>query len=477
MQKQLETKSHALVVDLDGTLIKTDMLFETLILFMKKKPWALLMIPIWLFGGMEKLKERLAQEVIPDPTLIPYHEEVVNWCRAQAAAGVPVYLATGTNIRVAESMAQHLGFFCGVIASDGFVNRVGAAKLSSIEETLKNAPFTYAGDCSTDLPIWASAAGAVTVGVSASLRNKVAQHTKLEQVFEVPSTGIKTLTKAIRVHQWVKNLLVFVPLFTAHKFSLPIFATACIAFAAFCLISSSVYVLNDLLDLEADRAHPRKSQRPFASGRLSIFSGLVLLPLLVLGALALSLLLPTAFRMILLTYLAVTLAYSFYLKPRVLIDVLTLASLFTLRIFAGAFALNVVLSEWLLAFSVFIFLSLAFVKRYAELDNLKRRGLQMPPGRAYRVEDADQLATFGVTSGYMAVLVLALYMNSPKVAALYNNSELLWLMCPTMIYWTSRIWLAARRGEMNEDPIIFAFKDKASYAVGFIMLAVVLAAI
>jgi len=276
--------------------------------------------------------------------------------------------------------------------------------------------------------------------------------------------------RALRPHQWAKNALIFAPLLAAHQArSLHQLSAVLMATVAFCLCASSVYILNDLLDLEADRAHPRKSRRPFASGALSIKTGLVLGPLLLLGGVVLAAFLPGKFQLVFATYYVLTCAYSFDLKGRVIVDTLSLAALYTLRIIAGAAAADVPLSFWMLLFSIFLFLSLAFVKRYAELDSLRRRARLRAAGRGYHVEDLGVLQSLGSASGYMSVLVLALYINSPEVAALYTRPKMIWLLCVLVLYWISRVWMKAHRGEMHDDPVVFALKDRMS--LGIVALA------
>ena len=282
---------------------------------------------------------------------------------------------------------------------------------------------------------------------------------------------------ALRVHQWVKNLLVFLPLAAAHRAASPeAWFAAALAFAAFALVASSAYVVNDLADLAADRLHPRKRQRPFASGALPVAAGFVAAPVLVLAGAALGLLLPPLFQLALATYLALTLSYSFALKRIAVLDVVVLAALYTLRVIAGTFALGLDLSFWLLAFSMFVFLSLALVKRYAELHAARleqRRAI----GRGYAIDDLPMLGAMGAASGYLAVLVLALYINSTASHALYARPTALWLLCPLLLYWMSRIWLITHRGEMHEDPVVFATRDRASWIVAALGLAVVLVAL
>jgi len=281
------------------------------------------------------------------------------------------------------------------------------------------------------------------------------------------------VTKALRVHQWAKNALIFVPMMAAHQvMNIGGWGTSMLAFLAFSLCASSVYLLNDMLDLEADRQHKTKCKRPFAAGSLSLHFGLLAAPALLLGAVLICLALPAKFGAVLAGYYALTLAYSLDLKRRVMVDVLTLAGLYTVRIVAGAAASSIPLSFWLLLFSIFIFLSLALVKRYAELDGMRKQGKLKAKGRGYLVEDIALLQSLGAASGYLSVLVLALYLNSPEVAKLYKEPKLLWLLMPLFLYWISRIWMQTHRGQMHDDPLVFAFKDRISILTGVLVAAI-----
>ncbi len=329
--------------------------------------------------------------------------------------------------------------------------------------------FDYCGNESGDIAIWKHARGAIVVRGSSRLEREAARNSSVTKIFPRDSNSLKALVRALRPHQWTKNVLVLVPLLAAHRVNQPdAVAAGLLALVAFCLCASSVYVINDLLDLEADRAHPRKSRRPFAAGELSLLTGGILAPVLLVATILVAAALPPKFWLVLASYYALTCAYSFALKGRVLIDALALAVLYTLRIIAGAAAVSVALSFWLLLFSMFLFLSLAFVKRFAELDGLRRRGRLHAAGRGYHIEDLPLLQSLGTGAGYMSVLVLALYVNSPDISALYRQPKAIWMLCVLMLYWVSRVWMKAQRGQMHDDPVVFALKDRASIAIGIL---------
>jgi 4-hydroxybenzoate polyprenyltransferase len=287
-----------------------------------------------------------------------------------------------------------------------------------------------------------------------------------------------SVLRALRVHQWTKNFLVFVPLLMAHRvLDGHALVRSFYAFIAWSLCASSVYLLNDLLDVEADRVHPRKQHRPFASGALSKSFHLVLFPILLMSGLAIAFaLLPPLFLVALVIYLAMTSAYSLYLKRVLIVDVLLLAGLYALRVLSGGFATDIPVSPWLLAFSMFLFLSLAFVKRYAELRNSTGNPLSQTSRRNYSTLDTELLKSFGSASGYISVLVLVLYINSREVVALYRSPMILWLIGPCLLYWITRVWLLAYRGEVDEDPILFTVKDWPSYLVGILVVLIIIAA-
>jgi 4-hydroxybenzoate polyprenyltransferase/phosphoserine phosphatase len=466
---------HPLVVDLDGTLIRTDMLHESALRVLRDNPFDTLRIPYWLSQGKAVLKRHLADRTDFDPTSLPYNHDLLDWLKVQRAQGRKLILCTASDRTIAIAISEHLGVFDEVMASDGTTNLAGKHKAEALEQRFGHAGFDYAGNSSTDLAVWQRARRAVVVNASADLAKKAGACCEIEQVFTSPTVGFTDWRRVLRVHQWMKNLLLFVPLFAAHQLtSLDTWQALILAFFSFSLCASSVYIANDLLDLESDRQHPRKRNRPFAAGHVPAWIGVLLAPLLLLSSLALARHVGGTFLPWLVFYFVLTCAYSWGLKRLMLVDCLTLAVLYTLRIVAGAAAASMALSFWLLAFSVFLFLSLAFVKRYAELEVQLLNGKQKVHGRGYYTSDAPLVQTLGITSGYAAVLVLALYLNSDAVVQLYRLPEFVWGAVPVMLFWVSWMWMQAHRGNMHDDPLVFAVKDKASLLAG-VAFAVVLA--
>jgi 4-hydroxybenzoate polyprenyltransferase len=463
-----------LVVDLDGTLIKTDLLVETTLALLKQSPLSLPLLPFWLARGKANLKERIAERTRIDVVSLPYNEEFLRFLRAERAAGRRLWLATASDRRLAEQVAAHLGIFDRVLGTENGRNLSGRAKLDALITDLGPNAFDYAGNASVDLLIWPQARRALIVHPAPGVEAAAARHASVERVFPRDKARWIASLKVLRLHQWVKNLLIFVPLLLAHRANaLPLVADSVVAFLAFGMTASSAYVLNDLLDLTADRHHPRKRKRPFASGDLPPSAGFWLVPCLLAGAGALAMLLPWKFGVVLAIYLAGTLAYSFKLKHHPMLDVITLAGLYTLRIVAGVVAVGVQGTFWLLAFSVFIFLSLALVKRYSELRVMEREGKAEAQGRGYQVGDLTILSASGIASGYLAALVLALYVNSPEVLRLYRTPEVIWLLCPLLLYWVSRMWMITHRGDMHDDPMVFALTDGPSLLIGALAAAIV----
>ncbi len=464
--------SVPLCVDLDGSLVLSDTLTELFILLIKRKPWLIFVLPFWLLKGKAGFKETIAQRVKLDASSLPYRTELVDWLREEAASGRMLVLASGANHRVVQAVADHFGFFSEIVASFGGTNLTGLAKAKALSERF--GTFDYIGDAPVDLPVWRAARKAYFCGRTPSQRSLYGRDIKFERVFPLPrASSIVLWLRALRVHQWVKNVLMFVPLILAHKVGdTDRLAILCMAFMAFNLVASSVYILNDLLDLAADRAHPRKCKRPFASGHLALGAGLALWPLLVVAGFALALYASPLFAAVLALYYVLTVAYSFELKRRALVDVFSLASLYTLRIIAGAVAAVVALSPWLLGFSIFIFLSLAIVKRVAELHTLHARGVDDPAGRGYSHADLAMLEMLGVAAGYASIVVLALYVSAPESRVLYAHHQLLWLFAPLVLFWISRVWLVTHRGEMHDDPIVFAMRDSPSRIVGLVAILV-----
>lgn len=462
-----------LVVDLDGTLIRTDMLHESALKALRDKPFITLCIPYWLFRGKAVLKRQLADHTEFDPSALPYNQDLLGWLKQQQAQGRKLILCTASDLSIATTISEHLGLFDEVMASDGTNNLAGRHKANLLEQRFGQAGFDYAGNSSADLAVWQRARQALVVNASASLVKKAGAYCEVEKVFPSPAVGFNVCRRVLRVHQWLKNCLLFVPLFAAHQLTNPdIWLSLLLAFFSFCLCASSVYITNDLLDLESDRQHPRKSMRPFASGQVPIWVGAMLAPMLLISSLVLAQQVGGNFWPWLVFYFGLTCVYSWGLKRLIIVDCLILAMLYTLRIVAGAAAANMPLSFWLLAFAVFLFLSLAFVKRYAELELQLLNGQLRTNGRGYYSSDAPLVQTMGVTSGYAAVLVLALYLNSDAVVKLYQTVEFVWGTVPVMLFWISWMWMKAHRGEMHDDPLVFAVKDKASWLAGVLFVAV-----
>jgi len=470
------TRSLPLCVDCDGTLIRTDLLHESVLLLAKSSPLSLLKLPFWLLKGKAHLKQQIAQRVSLNAQTLPYDPEVLDLIRHARAQGRSVVLATASPRGQAEAIAAHLDLFDRVEATDALINLAGPNKAAHLESLFGRGGFDYAGNSRADLPVWAVSAGAIVVSSSQSLHKAAAASVSVLQVVKQLPRSLKVYAKAIRVHQWLKNLLVFVPVLAGHQLSAGPITAALLAFAAFSLCASAVYVINDLLDLSSDRVHARKRNRPFASGALPISHGLVMAPGLLLASALIAAQLPIAFAGTLVAYFAVTCLYSFWLKNQVIVDVLMLASLYTSRIIAGSAATSIVPSFWLLAFSMFMFLSLAIVKRYSEMLVAIQQNKTKAAGRGYVVSDLPVLVSLGSAAGYMAILILALYVNSPDLNGLYPRRWALWLVLPPMLYWISRVWMKAHRGEMHDDPVVFAATDKQSWVIALLIGCVLLAA-
>ncbi|CAG2140162.1 hypothetical protein LMG31506_02202 [Cupriavidus yeoncheonensis] len=455
-----------LCVDLDGTLIPGDLLLESCIALLRQNPLYLLLIPCWLCRGKAYLKAQIARRAQLNHASLPFHRELVAWLREQKQRGRPLWLCTAANHRLAEAVANHLKLFDGVLASSDTHNLRGRQKAYSLAQKFGAKGFDYCGNDRVDLAVWSVSRGGVVVNASKGVEARARAVTDIYKTFAPDGHIVRAVAKTLRPHQWVKNLLLLVPLAAAHKLGEPgALGSALQAFVAFSLCASSVYVLNDMLDVESDRLHPSKSRRPFASGQLSLLAGFFLAPLLLAGAVAAAWTLPWEFKSVLCGYYALTLAYSTVLKRLVVADVVVLAALYTIRIVAGAMAVGVVLSFWLLMFSLALFFSLALVKRYAELKVMQREGRLESAGRGYRLEDLAIVENLGTAAGYLSVVVLALYINSPAVEMLYRRPQFIWGLCMLLLYWISRVWVLAHRGMMHDDPVVFALKDRASLAI------------
>jgi 4-hydroxybenzoate polyprenyltransferase len=465
------TSSVPLCVDLDGTLIRSDLLWESLARVLKRRPWALPLVPFWLLRSRAYLKQQLAARSGLDSSALPYNEALLERLRKEKAQGRALFLVTASDVVLAREVAAHLQIFEGVIASDGSHNLRGENKAAMLVARFGEKGFDYVGDSPVDEKVWMHARRAWVAGRNESVARAARKKFTLEAEFPVPSRPLRGLGRLLRPHQWVKNLIVFVPLITSHQINRPEIAVhGALAFVAFCLCASGVYVMNDLLDLEADRHHATKRFRPIAAGDVSVLVALLLGPLSLAGGIALAGFISLPFVGVVLLYVSASCAYSWRLKRAALVDVFVLAGLYTLRLIAGHVATGVEFSEWLLAFSMFLFLSLALVKRFQEVQRLRGASQGIVAGRGYTLEDLEVLTPLGAASGYLSVLVLALYVNSEKVRLLYHRPVLLLLVCPLLLYWISRVWLVAHRGRMHDDPVVFALKDKQSYLVGLLTL-------
>ena len=463
-----------LCVDLDGTLIKTDLLLESFCLLLKEKPLLSLCAPFWLLRGKAHLKRRIAENVRVAPELLPYREDLLNYLRDEQAGGKSIVLVTASDELLVRPVADYLGVFSEVLASNGKVNCRGTVKAEILKARFGPAGFDYAGNSCVDLPVWKQCAEPLVVGEKGGLFRRVRAENPSARLFEEKRYPLFNFIRGMRMHQWVKNLLLFVPIIMAHRLGdLQTLWATLLGFVAFGIAASSVYLFNDLLDLESDRRHPHKKFRPVASGDFSIAYAAPAVLILLLLALVMSLYLPRQFLAAVAVYWGVTLAYSLYFKHVVMLDIIILASLYALRVLAGGYAGEVAVSHWLLAFSMFFFFSLACIKRYSELVMLRNNSDENSRARGYFVSDFEQIAQFGSASAFVSVLVMALYISSAEVAALYRQPQFLWLVCPALFYWVTRIWLLAHRGQLHHDPIVFAMKDKVSYLTGAICLGVI----
>ena len=478
----------AICVDLDGTLVKSDTLLDTALALGRQHPRELLHLPGWLSQGKAALKQQLTAAVTLDVEHLPYNRPLLEWLRRQHAHGHKLYLATAADSTLAERVAQHLGIFAGVLASDGQTNLAGGNKLAAFRERFGDE-FCYIGNALPDATLLAACRAPMVANPDANLVRAMRKAgTVPVHVFADRSPVLKSWLRAVRLHQWAKNVLMFIPLLLAHAWKLGTIAAALIAFLSFGLCASATYIINDLLDIEADRRHRSKRNRPFAAGNLSPIAGIGVVVLLLCCSLLLAVILPHVvmsfgdgtylarpykFLAWLGLYTLTTLTYSLYLKRKLLLDVFVLSGLYTVRILAGSAATGVAVSAWLAGFSVFFFLSLAFVKRFSELESLRERGSVVTNGRGYLVGDLEQLRALGTGAMYAAVVVLTLYINDPRTGGLYRHPIRLWLAVPVLLLWLSQVWMLTSRGDMHDDPVVFAMTDRRSLWIGLLMAAVI----
>lgn len=464
-----------LVVDLDGTLVLTDTLHESAIDLVRRNPLHVVKLPLWLTGGKAHLKRRLASCTALDVATLPYNQPLLEWLRQEHRRGRSLVLCTAADHATAQAVADHLQLFSRVLASDGSTNLASENKAEQLVREYGEGGFDYAGNSSADLAVWQRARKSIVVNASPSVEQRAEKIGNVDQRFAAEPPKARDIVRMLRVHQWMKNILLLAPLLAAHQWAdSGAWLATLLALVAFSLCASSVYIANDLLDLESDRLHPRKRSRPFASGRVPIWQGVVLAPLLLAASLALALMVGNTFPAWLVLYFLLTCLYSVLLKRLAILDCLTLAALYTLRIVAGAAATEIPLSPWLLAFSSFMFLSLAFVKRYAELQLQAQHGQTKAHGRGYLTTDAPLIQSLGVSAGYATAVVLALYLHSDSVVELYRLPSVLGAAIPVLVFWLSWMWLRAHRGEMHDDPVVFALKDGVSLASGVVFAAILI---
>jgi 4-hydroxybenzoate polyprenyltransferase/phosphoserine phosphatase len=471
------TITRVLCVDLDGTILATDSLWEAILAVLRRAPWELLLLPYLLLRGKAPFKRFIAERADLDVAALPFRDDVVEFIRGESQSGREVILVTGADTHIAEAVAKHLGLFTRVLASDGRTNLRGKSKLRAVRELIGGGGFDYIGDGAADIPVYEAATECMLVGPSPSLLRRVRQTARVRQTFGPETRKRWAILREMRIRQWSKNVLVFVPLLLAHLVTdLHRLLLCIVAFFSFSLVASGVYVVNDLLDLEADRKNPTKKLRPLASGALSVRTAMGVAPFLFAAGLGLAALLKPDYLYLVIAYIVIGFGYSLYLKRKIVADVMVLAGLYTLRIFAGGVAGDVLVSPWLMAFSVFMFLSLAFVKRYAEILRLPPGSEESPSRRGYRREDSEVFHTIGASCGCISVLVLALYVNTSEVTILYRRPQVLWLVCGLLLYWLTRTWFAAHRGDIEDDPLTFSLKDRTSYLVAIATILVLLAA-
>ncbi|CNJ00802.1 Polyprenyltransferase (cytochrome oxidase assembly factor) [Yersinia frederiksenii] len=453
-----------LCIDLDGTLVRTDTLVESFFLLIKKNPFYSFMCVLWLFRGKAALKSEIAKRVTMNASSLPYNESLLAMLHEEHKNGREIWLCTAANEKIAQAVSDHLSIFSKVIASNDTKNVSSSVKADEILSHTDS--FDYAGNSSDDVKVWDKAAGAIIVDLPNKLIGKVSA--PILHKFYSNKKTIKSWLKEIRIHQWTKNLLIFIPVLAAHEISKSaILLDAILAFIAFGLCASSVYLLNDLVDLEADREHKTKRNRPLASGAIPLIHGIIAAVILLILSIIITSYLPTQFAFALASYYVITIAYSFSLKSKVVVDVATLAILYSMRLVAGAAATGIMLSNWLISFSMFIFFSLAIVKRVVELKSSESDS--KIKGRGYYPTDMPLLLASGVSAGYISILVFVLYIDSSASLQNYNNPDVLYLIAPILFVWLTRVWLLTWRGDMHDDPVAFAIKDRASQVMGVCM--------
>ncbi|GAB1370577.1 UbiA family prenyltransferase [Candidatus Kapaibacterium sp.] len=469
----INDSSIPLCVDLDGTLTKSDLLFESIIYLLKKNLFFIFIIPFWLFKGKYFTKFKLLEYVIINVKSLPFNQEILNYIMLEKSKGRKIVLVTATAKPLADLVAEYLKIFDDVISSCSNINLLGIEKAEMLNKIFGAKQFDYIGDSVKDVPVWFSARKSYLVDINNKLFSKLKSQVTFDKVFNSEQNSWSVFISQIRIHQWTKNLIIFIPMILAHTLELDGIYQTIFGFFALCMVASTIYLINDLADIESDRNHSSKKNRPIASGKLKISSAFKLIPILIVFGFGLAFFTSSIDFMFLLgIYFLTSLAYSFYLKKLYLIDIIILSFLYTLRLLAGGVISETTISPWLFSFSLFIFLSLGALKRYTELKGLDPKKINKTRGRDYFIEDIPLILTLGISSGIMSTLILALYINNPAVVELYIKPELLFLIIPVLFHWILRLWFIAHRGNMNDDPIIFAIKDKSSYISLLIIIVI-----
>src|SRR3989344_1672538 len=462
----MESSHLPICVDLDGTLVTTDTLVEGIIKLCKQTPLKIFLLPLWLLHGKSRLKREVATRAMPNVALLPYNQPLIQYLKERKRSGHQLFLVTASDQAMADAVGKHLGIFSENIGSHGHTNLKASQKTRLLIDRFGEKKFIYAGNAPSDITIWQHAAAAIVVNAKPSTKKYASQGTTIANVFTKDKITASAVIKQLRIHQWLKNILLFIPILTAHQArNIPALEAAALGFFSFSALASAIYLINDLLDLEADRQHQTKKYRPFAAGKIHPLLGIASIAILVGISLILSVGLPSVFFSVLLIYGITNFAYSLFLKQIIIVDVVILASLYSLRIFAGSAATGIPTSAWLFAFAMFLFMSLALLKRFAELHNGIKMHKHNAIGRGYTSTDRMPISILGITSGYFSLAIFALYINSQTVTQLYKQPPFLWLLIPLFMIWVSRIWLAAFRGEMIEDPLMYTTKDPISYII------------
>jgi 4-hydroxybenzoate polyprenyltransferase/phosphoserine phosphatase len=466
-----------LIVDLDRALLRSDLLVESFFAAIGTDYRRIPSLLSALARGKAAYNAIIAECATVNAALLPYDPDVLKMVDIARSEGRPVYLVSASDESYVSTIAAHLGRFHGWFASNDNRNLSSTAKAQLLVQEFGEGNFDYIGSGHADLAVWRAARCRIAVHPSRSVRPNLLAIDPTAVVVEPRAGRLKAWVKLIRCHQWAKNGLVFVPLLTAQRFDLISIGQATLAFSAFCLAASSIYILNDLIDLNADRQHPTKKLRPLAAGTVPIFEAMIVSPVLMLAALVLASAVSLWFSAVLVSYAALSTAYSLALKRKLIVDVIVLATLYTIRVFGGAASISILVSEWLLGFSMFIFVALALIKRYVELTSLRVRDLPDPTTRNYRKTDLEIVGALAAASGFNAVTIFCLYISSDTVRHMYDRPFLLWLICPILMYWLGRALVIAHRRAMDDDPLVFALKDRNSRVAFAMILAILFTAV